>query len=165
MLYTYNSSPVFGSSKDRFITEASQLLENLSVKRNQYSRRPLMLIGHSLGGILIKQSLVNAAANPKHRDILELTFALVFMGTPHSGPADSSKILFARSCAQIVKSLKGHKSNDLLEAVENGSLFSDILKENWRHQLENYQIISCYETIDPVSDWAVGDPRHRILKS
>lgn len=109
-----------------------------------------MLIGHSLGGILIKQSLVNAAANPKHRDIIESTFALVFMGTPHSGPTDSSKILFARSCAKIVKSVKRNKSNDLLETVENGSLFSDILKENWRHQLENYQIVSCYETIDPV---------------
>ena len=150
MLYTYNSSPVFGSGKDRFITEASQLLENLSIKRHQCSRRPLMLIGHSLGGILIKQSLVNAAANPKHRDIIESTFALVFMGTPHSGPTDSSKILFARSCAKIVKSVKRNKSNDLLETVENGSLFSDILKENWRHQLENYQIVSCYETIDPV---------------
>lgn len=117
----------------------------------QFPNRPLILVGHSLGGILIKQTLVNAHANPKHTDIITATFALVFMGTPHSGPADSSKVLFGKTCAKIVKKVHGNASNDLMEAVQNGSLFYDVLKENWRHQLENYQIISCYETIDEVS--------------
>ena len=117
----------------------------------QFPNRPLILVGHSLGRILIKQTLVNAHANPKHKDIITATFALVFMGTPHSGPADSSKVLFGKTCAKIVKKVHGNASNDLMEAVQNGSLFYDVLKENWRHQLENYQIISCYETIDEVS--------------
>lgn len=107
-------------------------------------------MGHSLGGILIKQALVNAHANPKHKNIIDSTFALVFMGTPHSGPTNSSKIAFGKVGAKVVKKVYGSATNDLMTAVENGSLFSDILKENWRHQLEPYQIISCYETINEV---------------
>ena len=107
-------------------------------------------MGHSLGGILVKQALVNAHANPKHKNIIDSTFALVFMGTPHSGPTNNSKIAFGKVCAKVVEKVYGSATNDLIQAVENGSLFSDILKENWRHQLERYQIISCYETVNEV---------------
>lgn len=151
MMYTYNSSPVFGSGKGRFIGEASQLLETLFVKRNEDPARPLMLIGHSLGGILIKQALVNAQANRKHKGIIDATFGLVFIGTPHGGSTKSSKIAFGKACVKIIQTVYGHASNDLMKAVEHGSLFSDVLKENWRHQLENYQIVSCYESIDEVN--------------
>jgi hypothetical protein len=72
------------------------------------------------------------------------------MSTPHCGPDSISKVSFGKMCAKIVRRVHGNASNDLLEAVEGESLFSDILKENWRHQLEKYQIISCYETIDVV---------------
>jgi len=111
-----------------------------------------MLIGHSLGGILIKQALVLAHANPANKDIIEATFALVFMGTPHDGPADRAKIAFGKMCATIAKKLYGNGSTDLMEALSKNSLFSDVLEANWRHQLEDYQIVSCYETIDPVGD-------------
>jgi triacylglycerol esterase/lipase EstA (alpha/beta hydrolase family) len=109
-----------------------------------------MLIGHSLGGILIKQALVLAHANPANKELIEATFALVFMGTPHDGPAGGSKIAFGKICAKIAKKLYGNDSTDLMEALSKNSLFSDVLEANWRHQLERYQIISCYETIDPV---------------
>jgi hypothetical protein len=95
----------------------------------------------------MKQALVNAHANPKHKNIIESTFALVFMSTPHSGPTE---IAFEKTCVSIVRNVYDNPTNDLMAAVENGSLFSDILKENWRHQLEQYQIISCFGTIDEV---------------
>ena len=110
-----------------------------------------MLVGHSLGGILIKQALTLAHADPAHKDIIESTFALVFMGTPHDGPTKSMKIEFGKMCAQIAKRLYGSPSTDLMEALENNSMFSAVLEANWRHQLEKYQIISCYEEINPVS--------------
>jgi hypothetical protein len=37
-----------------------------------------------------------------------------------------------------------------MEALKNGSLYSDVLKENWRHQLEKYRIVSFYEGIGNV---------------
>ena len=111
----------------------------------QHQTRPPILIGHSLGGILIKQALVNAHSNEKHQEIIKATFGLVFMGTPHCGHASNPKVALGRLCARIVKSVTQNTKYNFLAAVESGSLFSDTLKEGWKHQLEKYQIISCYE--------------------
>jgi hypothetical protein len=74
------------------------------------------------------------------------------MGTPHGGAGSNSKILLRKLCAKIARKVCGNASNDLIEAVENGSLFSDTLTEHFRHQLEKYQVISCYETLDQVCE-------------
>ncbi|KAE9363102.1 hypothetical protein N431DRAFT_139602 [Stipitochalara longipes BDJ] len=164
MLYNYNSNPAFGSGKDRFVREASQLLEHLAMRRAEHSDGPLILLGHSLGGILIKQALVNAHANPMHKPIIDSTFGLVFMGTPHDGQSEDAKINFGKICAKLVRQISGNEMVDLVQAVENGSLFSDILKENWRHQLENYQVISCYEVnseVVPYDSAVLGLPGSR----
>jgi hypothetical protein len=168
MLYIYDSR-VLGRTKERFAHEASQLLEAISAERDECPRRPLFFIGHSLGGILIKQALVNGQANPKHQDILSATFALIFMGTPHQGPSDSSRILFGKTCAEIVRSVQGDASDDMMQAVEKNSIFSDTLKENWRHQQKNYQFISCHETIDPIVPYdsailGLGGDQETILR-
>ena len=54
-LYVYNSKPVFSASKERLVHQADDLLETLHLKRTQAPRRPIIFVGHSLGGILIKQ--------------------------------------------------------------------------------------------------------------
>lgn len=54
-LYVYNSNAVFGASKERLVHQADDLLETLHLKRTADSRRPIIFVGHSLGGILIKQ--------------------------------------------------------------------------------------------------------------
>jgi len=55
-----------------------------------------------------------------------------------------------KTCARIVTALSTKPSNDVMEAVQHGSLFSDILQENWRHQLTSYKIVSFYEGIGSV---------------
>jgi len=75
----------------------------------------------------------------------------VFFGTPHAGPTEDAKVRFAKACVSIVQSMPGNPSNDIMEALKSGSLYSDILKETWRHQLEKYQIVSFYEGIGNVS--------------
>lgn len=72
-LYEYNSTLVYGGDKGRFIDKANDLLEALRAERkkvlttlrslwsscvsdqSQDDKRPLILVGHSLGGILIEQ--------------------------------------------------------------------------------------------------------------
>ncbi|MCP5426441.1 MAG: hypothetical protein H6970_15460 [Gammaproteobacteria bacterium] len=50
-------------------------------------RRPVVFIGHSLGGLLIKQMLRHACdyGNPAWQTIATQTKAIVFLSTPHSG--------------------------------------------------------------------------------
>jgi hypothetical protein len=93
---------------------------------------------------------VNAQSHPKHKSIIDSTFGPVFMGTPHNGHTDSASIAFGKICTKIVKHVAGNTKKRSPKAVENGSVFSDILKENWRHHLERYQIISCYESLNEV---------------
>ena len=38
-----------------------------------------------------------------------------------------------------------------MEALKKGSLFSDSLQNQWRHQLDRYQIVTFYEGIGSVS--------------
>ncbi|CZR62148.1 uncharacterized protein PAC_12045 [Phialocephala subalpina] len=147
LVYSYNSSPAFGNDKDRFIFQANYFLECLRLIRRKDTNLPLIMIGHSLGGILIKQALINAQNNPKYTDIKQATFGLMFFGTPHSGPTDDLKVKFGRACVKIAQSLPWKVSNDIMEALKKGSLFSDVLSEHWRHQLEQYQIVSFYEGI------------------
>jgi hypothetical protein len=78
------------------------------------------------------------------------SFGLMFFGTPHSGPTNDLKVKFGKACVGIAQSMPWKVSNDIMEALKKGSLFSDVLQEHWRHQLEQYQIISFYEGIGNV---------------
>ena len=76
---------------------------------------------------------------------------MVFFGTPHSGPTNDLKVKFGKACVAIAQSLPWSASNDTMEALKKGSLFSDILTEQFRHQLENYRILFFYEGFGSVS--------------
>ena len=53
-------------------------------------------------------------------------------------------------CARVVQSTLGKPSNDTLEALKRGSLFSDALQLHWRHQTLCYEIVTFYEGIGDV---------------
>lgn len=51
-----------------------------------------------------------------------------------------------------IAQLIGYKQGDnLLEILKEASIFTDVRKEQWRHQLENYQIVSFWGDNDTVS--------------
>jgi len=66
---------------------AGNLLEALTtLRRNKEERkRPIIFIGHSLGGIVIKKALIIARGEKPYTLILDATYAVIFMGTPHHG--------------------------------------------------------------------------------
>lgn len=62
----------------------------------------------------------------------------------------NAQVSLGMACAKIARSLSFTTHSTLIEVLEQGSLFSDILSENFRHQLETYSILSCYEGIGDV---------------
>jgi esterase/lipase superfamily enzyme len=66
---------VYGKDKSSFVQKADEFLERIRVKRIEDPKRPLVLIGHSLGGLLLEQALVNAHNNPKYTHIKDATYA------------------------------------------------------------------------------------------
>jgi len=76
-------------------------------------------------------------------------YGLVFFGTPQRGPASSGEVGFGKMIVSIANSM-GVKSKDIMEALTSGSLYSDLLQDQWRNQLDDYQIISFWGGRDKV---------------
>lgn len=75
--------------------------------------------------------------------------AVVWSSSPHlmREVCNDNLFTFGKACARILTALSTDPSNDILQAVQQGSLFSDVLQENWRHELTSYKIVSFYERI------------------
>ncbi|KAJ6112263.1 hypothetical protein N7523_008324 [Penicillium sp. IBT 18751x] len=126
---------------------ANTLLNLLDMERNPHRQNSpppkIIFIGHSLGGLVIKQALLNAKEDPKYGAIRNATSGLVFFGTPHRGAKAVELGKIAAGIARFVS--KGHASNDLLDCLEHNSLFTRQMSDRFRHQLEDYQVISFIE--------------------
>ncbi|KAI9696428.1 MAG: hypothetical protein M1836_005706 [Candelina mexicana] len=148
-LYEYNSSPVFQTDgRDRFIYEANDFLEAVKIWRTKKPSRPLILIGHSLGGILIRQALTHAKDNERYSLIKDNTYALVFFGTPNAGHTKSAKTAFGQAYTKVIKAYSGNSSDDLLQALDKHSIFTDNLTERWRHQIDLYKFVFFWSATD-----------------
>ncbi|KAH7009230.1 uncharacterized protein B0I36DRAFT_60540 [Microdochium trichocladiopsis] len=102
-----------------------------------------------MGGLLIKQALINAHNNLKYTPIKDATSGLAFFATPHNG-GDWKLVSLGGLAAKIATSAGFQKGDDVLETLKAGSIFSDIMQEHWRHQLLRYDIISFWGSQDGV---------------
>lgn len=78
-------------------------------------------------------------------------FALVFFGTPHEG-GNKALVKLGSTAAHIAKSLGFRTSESIVEVITNACIFSDTLKQSFRHQLESYSIVSFWEGKGNVSE-------------
>ena len=146
-LYEYNSTAVYGNDRDSFSGKANELLEAIRIERCEAESRPVLLLGHSMGGLLIKQALINAHNNPKYTSIKDATTGLAFFATPHKG-GDGFLVSLGGLVAKIAISVGFQKGGDVVETLKDGSIFSDIMQEHWRHHLLKYDIISFWGALD-----------------
>ncbi|KAK4188864.1 hypothetical protein QBC35DRAFT_495003 [Podospora australis] len=146
-LYEYNSTAVYGRDRDTFTGKASELLEAIRVERDDDDVRPILFLGHSMGGLLIKQALINAHNNPKYTEIRNATTGLAFFATPHNG-GDWKLVSLGSVAAKIATATGFQQGDDVLETLKQGSIFSDIMHELFRQQLMKYDIISFWGARD-----------------
>ncbi|KAK1756155.1 hypothetical protein QBC47DRAFT_401053 [Echria macrotheca] len=150
-LYEYDSR-VF-SNKPTFSTAANELLDKLTgARRKDAASRPLILIGHNLGGLLIKQALVNAHNNSRYSHIKDATVGLMFFATPHGGGKnrENVKANLGLTAASICGFVGFSSTDSIVEAVSPGSVFEDTLTEAFRHQLEAYTLVSFWGKRDTI---------------
>ena len=65
--------------------KANELLEAIRIEREDIESRPILFLGHSMGGLLIKQALINEHNNLKYTPIKDATTWLAF-GTWKKSP-------------------------------------------------------------------------------
>ncbi|KAF8539064.1 hypothetical protein BDD12DRAFT_116294 [Trichophaea hybrida] len=84
--FGYDTSVAFGDSASQIHTFAEQFLNELCRTRRESETTgvPIIIIAHSLGGIVAKQALI-MAQDPEmdYGEIKESVKGVVFMGTPH----------------------------------------------------------------------------------
>jgi pimeloyl-ACP methyl ester carboxylesterase len=83
---------------------------------NHLGSRPLLLICHSLGGLLAKQILRRARdeSHQQHKDIFTNTKAILFLGTPHHGATLASmakKFKFFFGTTANIDDLRAHDAH------------------------------------------------------
>ena len=145
LLFAYNSSILVNASNAPVHGHANTLLNRLYHKRlkENEKHRPIIFIAHSLGGLLVKQALVEAKINPLYTCIQASTYGLVFFATPHSG---GNKAGVADSAAKFCSALTGQPKNSLLETLEKASLLNEISKDHLRPQIGDYEVLTFMET-------------------
>ncbi|CAI7624444.1 unnamed protein product [Penicillium manginii] len=138
LCYGYDSdvSPQLGTNLIRIKSLAASFLSNLVNKRQEDHEigRPLVFIGHSLGGLIIKKALIQASQtvitelDDAHR-IYQATKGLIFFGTPHAGSAAGkklrvqtlkliAKVAFTKVPPKLDSALESH-SDELLDLADD----------------------------------------------
>ncbi|KAF3936563.1 Ankyrin-1 [Dactylella cylindrospora] len=97
-----------------------------------------------MGGLVVKRALVIAKLNNKYRDIKDSCFGLIFFATPHQGGNHANLGKIARN---IILAFTGDPKNPLIDALQKNSHFTEEQAETFRHQFEDYRILSFVETL------------------
>ncbi|KAF5246377.1 hypothetical protein FANTH_6893 [Fusarium anthophilum] len=129
---------------------AKALLTALSTERRltQTERIPILFIGHSLGGIILKAALVKAelarVGHLEHFKAIKLsTYAVMFLGTPHQG---GEGIPLAEVLRQI-SSITSYTNKKILNKMERNSEWLQELQLDYNAISHEFKTIFFYETM------------------
>jgi hypothetical protein len=128
----------------------NQFLESIARSRRDARRRPILFVAHDVGGLIVKQALVEAkkqrkSKSPDLHDIYESFQGAIFLGTPHRNTNDSRRALalnglvktkVADSNMSAVGSLASRESS-MPDDLYND--FCDIIAEEQLIRVSNFQ--------------------------
>ena len=145
MVFEYNAAILSGASNASIATHANSLLDRLKNKRREAGElhRPLIFVAHSMGGLVVKQALIEAMLNPRYCCIKASTYGLVFFATPHRGGNRAGVGEFA---ANICSALTGGARNSLLEQLQRNSILNKISTDQFSIQSNDYEVLTYIES-------------------
>ena len=136
MTFGYDSIVAFSTTVSTIDDKARALLNYLSQKRlglPAESSRPIVLIGHSLGGILIKKALILAndrhMSIPRFKDIRDNTKAIAFLGVPHRGSDAAWWATFAANAVKVGTAGVSTNTTLVADLRKNSTTLKDISKQ------------------------------------
>ncbi|KAF8252047.1 hypothetical protein K440DRAFT_658315 [Wilcoxina mikolae CBS 423.85] len=141
MIYGYDTRLDGSNSYASIIDLAKGFLQEVKTVREapDAAQRPLIFIGHSLGGLVIKQALVEAArGNKSDQQVFNSTYGLIFFGIPSRGLAIES----------LRTMVKEQPNRDLIEYLGSSSVFLAHLHNEFYREFtfDDSQVISIFET-------------------
>ena len=102
---------------------------------------PLVMVGHSMGGIIIKKVLLLARQDPSHHGLASRIHSMFFLATPHRG-ADSAQML-----GNMLKIAVLHGSKPYVDSLVPKSDAIQVINDGFRHAYQGIQLWSFFETV------------------
>ena len=141
-LFGYNSNVGLDTSIAGTSGAADDLLAKLRDQRRVCPDRPLMLLCHSLGGIVVKQAVAKARSSLKYAELFHSMRAVAFFATPHRGGLGAAK---GRAAAGFLRRFTGNQRSSIMEALLPDSFYSYDIHQAFLDSLERIHICTFYE--------------------
>ncbi|PCD23157.1 hypothetical protein AU210_014680 [Fusarium oxysporum f. sp. radicis-cucumerinum] len=162
MIYGYESSVANSNSFQNIEDLATSFHSSLRILADSPTTRPVILVAHSLGGLIVKQTLISLSKS-KHEDdkrLIRAVYGIMFFGVPHDGMDISSLIPMVgdRPNRFLIESIS-HVNSQILSMQQRA--FHTALGEEG-----DSEIVCFYETEksptarkDENGDWSMLGPK------
>ncbi|RFU78220.1 ankyrin repeat [Trichoderma arundinaceum] len=115
--------------------------------RERQQERPLVFIGHSIGGLVVKMALVRASRDARYEGILRECYGVAFFGTPHQGSSYFAMPSLASSIQHLLQ-LSVPLPASLTEDLRMGNHLLLHVDEDFKIVSDDLRVWTFYETID-----------------
>ncbi|KXG50320.1 uncharacterized protein PGRI_062870 [Penicillium griseofulvum] len=102
------------------------------------SKVPLILVGHSMGGLVIKKAFIFAHDNEEMRPLVHKICAIFFLATPHQGAN------LAQTLSRLLQVVPG--SRPFVQDLFPGSQALQLINEEFPRLCDDLKLFSFYET-------------------
>lgn len=149
MTFGYNANIWINATVDGLQAPVNALINHLKLMRNSDPMRPLLFVGHSLGGIVIKQVINDLVTGTKQQDpnyVTPITGCL-FLAVPHKGTGNADDLeRFLRKLKKVLLPGMG-PNHKFVEDLRRKSLKMASVSDRFVQVLNTNSIgiISCYE--------------------
>ncbi|KAL1840084.1 hypothetical protein VTJ49DRAFT_819 [Mycothermus thermophilus] len=115
----------------------ADLYNSPNLKKN--GNTPIVLVAHSMGGLVVKKAYLIARRDPIYEEIASRIHSLYFLGTPHRG-ADSSAVV-----TTLISMSIGNGSKAFLKELIPGSGTLQAINDEFRHVCKDIGLWSFFE--------------------
>lgn len=127
---------------------ADALLEELErLRTREDQNRPVIFVGHSVGGVIVKMVLVKASKNTKYEGIFRQCYGVAFFGTPHQGSSYFAMPSLASSIQTLLQ-LSSPLPASVTDELRVGNSLLLRLDDDFKCISHDFRIWTLYETID-----------------
>lgn len=102
---------------------------------------PIVLVGHSMGGLVAKKMLILAKQDPPCHSIADRIHTMFFLATPHRGAN------LATTLSNVLKLAVGHGSKAYVDNLYPNSEAIQTINDQFRHVYQGKQLYSFFETV------------------
>jgi len=104
---------------------------------------PIVLIGHSMGGLVIKKAYMIAREDPIYNALGQRFHSMMFLGTPHRGSGLAKVLDYSLKSMVLLYGAKAY-----VDDLHTDSVMLQLINDGFRHISGDLQLRSFYEVVE-----------------